>query len=105
MGFGGTNLGAGADQPLSFFLGGNVQKVEIEKYATEIILTRWYFQIVFLFPPRNLGKLDQFDEVIFQTAWFKHQQTCQSFLQIFPICKGSGTFFPIKNLSEVYAEV
>ena len=58
--------------------------------------TRWYFQIGFLFPPRNLGKLDKFDEDIFQIGWFNHQQTCQSFLQIFPICTDSGTFSPLK---------
>ena len=63
--------------------------------------TRWYFQIGFLFPPRNLGKLDKFDEDIFRIGWFNHQQTCQSFLQIFPICKDSGTCFPIKNRSKL----
>ena len=41
--------------------------------SQETTSSRWWQLNYFLFSPRTLGKMIQFDEHIFQMGWFNHQ--------------------------------
>ena len=67
-------------------------KISKECWVYVTLVTRWWFQIFFVFTP-TWGRWTHFDEHIFQMDWFNHQPVYHLFhLSGFAICPFFGGF-------------